>query len=140
MPIWKAGDLRSAGMGGTGTSVTKQTKYPDLAIDFLAFAKLSHDGAISIWKDLRFDPARYEAWSDPALMQPDPYFGNEDVFKLLRSLGPGQMPSPLSETTSLSAAAQDVVKNQVMYKALVDRTLTPAQALKAAADELRKQQ
>ena len=64
---------------------------------------------------------------------------DEDVFKLLRALGPDQMPSPLSETTSLSAAAQDVVKNQVMYKALVDRSLTPAQALKAAADELRKQ-
>jgi arabinosaccharide transport system substrate-binding protein len=140
MPIWKQGDLRSAGMGGTGTSVTKQTKYPDLAINFLAFAKLSHDGAIAIWKDLRFDPARFEAWSDPALMEPDPYFGNEDVFKLLRALGPSQMPSPLSETTSLSAAAQDVVKNQVMYKALVDRTMTPAQALKAGADELRKQQ
>jgi arabinosaccharide transport system substrate-binding protein len=140
MPIWKPGDLRSAGMGGTGTAVTKQSTHPDLAIDFLAFAKLTHEGAITIWKDLRFDPARYEAWSDPALMQPDPYFGNEDVFKLLRSLGPSQMPSPLSETTSLSAAAQDIVKNQVMYKALVDRSMTPAQALKAAADELRKQQ
>ncbi len=140
LPIWKPGDLRSAGMGGTGTAVTKQTKYPDLAIDFLAYAKLSHEGAIAIWQDLRFDPARYEAWNDPALMAPDPYFGNEDVFKLLRALGPDQMPSPLSETTNLSAAAQDVVKNQVMYKALVDRSLTPAQALKAGADELRKQQ
>jgi len=140
MPIWKPGDLRSAGMGGTGTAVTKQTKYPDLAIDFLAYAKLSHEGAVRIWKDLRFDPARFEAWSDPALMAPDPYFGNEDVFKLLRELGPDQMPSPLSETTSLSAAAQDVVKNQVMYNALVAQSMTPAQALKAAADELRKQQ
>ena len=140
MPVWKQGDLRSAGMGGTGTAVTRQTKYPDLAINFLAFAKLTHQGAIAIWKDLRFDPARYEAWSDPALREPDPYFGNEDVFKLLRALGPSQMPSPLSETTSLSAAAQDVVKNQVMYKALVDRTMTPEQALRAGADELRKQQ
>jgi arabinosaccharide transport system substrate-binding protein len=140
MPVWKSGDLRSAGMGGTGTAVTKQTKYPELAVDFLAYAKLSHAGAVAIWKDLRFDPARFEAWSDPALSQPDPYFGNEDVFKLLSSLGPDQMPSPLSETTDLSAAAQDVVKNQVMYKALGDRSMTPAQALKAGADELRKQQ
>jgi arabinosaccharide transport system substrate-binding protein len=140
MPIWKNGDLRSAGMGGTGTAVTKQTKSPDLAIDFLAFAKLSHEAAVTIWKELRFDPARFEAWTDPALTAPDPYFGNEDVFKLLRELGPDQMPSPLSETTSLSAAAQDLVVNQVMFKALADRSQTPAEALKAAADELRKQQ
>ncbi|HUX11903.1 MAG TPA: extracellular solute-binding protein [Spirochaetia bacterium] len=140
MPIWKSGDLRSAGMGGTGTAVTKQTKSPDLTIDFLAFAKLSHEAAVTIWKELRFDPARFEAWTDPALTAPDPYFGNEDVFKLLRELGPDQMPSPLSETTSLSAAAQDLVVNQVMFKALSDRSQTPAEALKAAADELRKQQ
>jgi arabinosaccharide transport system substrate-binding protein len=137
MPVWKEGDLRSAGMGGTGTAVTDQSKHPQLATDFLAFAKLSHEGAVKIWEDLRFDPARFEAWSDPALEKPNPYFGNEDVFGLLRSLGPSQMPSPLSETTSLSAAAQDVVKNQVMYKALVQKQPV-AEVLKAAADELRR--
>lgn len=139
MPVWKQGDMRSAGMGGTGTSVTKQSKHPDLAIDFLAYAKLSHDGAVAIWKDLRFDPARFEAWTDPVLATPDPYFGNEKVFDTLLELR-NEMPSPASETTPLSAAAQDVVINQVMYKALVERSQTPAEALKAAADELRKQQ
>jgi arabinosaccharide transport system substrate-binding protein len=139
MPVWKQGDFRSAGMGGTGTAVIDQSKSPDLAIDFLAYAKLSHEGAVKIWEDLHFDPARFEAWSDPVLMKPDPYFGNEDVFALLRSLGPSQMPSPLSETTSLSSAAQDIVKNQVMYQALVKKQPV-AQVLKAAADELRKQQ
>jgi arabinosaccharide transport system substrate-binding protein len=139
MPIWKAGDMRSAGMGGTGTAVTKQTKHPELAIDFLAYAKLSHEGAVKIWEDLRFDPARFEAWTDPALQAPDPYFGGEKVFNTLIELRK-EMPSPASETTSLSAAAQDVVINQVMFKALVDRSQTPAEALKAAADELRRQQ
>ena len=139
MPVWKAGDMRSAGMGGTGTAVTKQTKYPELAIDFLGFAKLSHEGAVRIWADLRFDPARFEAWTDPVLQTPDPYFGGEKVFDTLLELR-NEMPSPASETTSLSAAAQDVVINQVMYKALVERSQTPAEALKAAADELRKQQ
>jgi arabinosaccharide transport system substrate-binding protein len=138
MPVWKEGNFRSAGMGGTGTSVTDQSKYPKLAMDFLAYAKLSHEGAVRIWEDLHFDPARVEAWSDPALEKPDPYFGGEDIFKVLRSLGPSQMPSPASETTSLSAAAQNVVKNQVMYQALVKKEPVD-QVLKAAADELRKQ-
>jgi arabinosaccharide transport system substrate-binding protein len=119
--------------------VTKQTKYPVLAVDFLAYAKLSHEGAVAIWKDLRFDPARFEAWNDPELQAPDPYFGGEKVFNTLLQLR-NEMPSPASETTKLSAAAQDIVINQVMYKALVEKSQTPAQALKAAADELRKQQ
>ena len=139
LPVWKAGDFRSAGMGGTGTSVTDQSKSPQVAMEFLAFAKLSHEAAVRIWTDLKFDPARVEAWSDPALTAPDPYFGNEDVFKVLRNLGPSQMPSPLSETTSLSSAAQTIVINQVMYQALVQKQPV-AQVLKTAADELRKQQ
>ena len=139
MPIWAAGNFQSAGMGGTGTAVTDQSKNPELAMDFIAFAKLSHEGAVEIWKDLMFDPARFEAWTDPALEAPSAYFGNEDVFKILREMGPSQMPSPLSETTSLSAAAQNIVMNQVMYQALVQMQ-PAAQVLHTAADQLRAQQ
>ncbi len=41
--------------------------------------------------------------------------------------------------TELSTAAQDLVNSSVMFKSLKDQSLTPEQALKAAADELRKQ-
>jgi hypothetical protein len=37
----------------------------------------------------------------------------------------------------LSAAAQDVVKQNVMFRALHERSMTPEEALKAGADELR---
>jgi arabinosaccharide transport system substrate-binding protein len=49
MPIWEPGNKRSAGMGGTGTSVTKQSKYKDLAMDFLAYAKLTRESNIKLW-------------------------------------------------------------------------------------------
>jgi hypothetical protein len=55
------------GLGGTGTAVTKQTKYADLSKKFLVYAKLSKDGEIAIWNDLGFDPIRTDFWSDPAL-------------------------------------------------------------------------
>ncbi len=138
MPIWADGNFQSAGMGGTGTAVTDQSKHPELTMDFLAYAKLSHQGAIEIWKDLMFDPARFEAWTDPALQEPSAFFGNENVFKTLGAIGPSQMPSPMSETTSLSAAAQNIVMNQVMYQALVQMQ-PAAQVLKTAADQLRQQ-
>ncbi|RUU68336.1 extracellular solute-binding protein, partial [Mesorhizobium sp. M7A.F.Ca.MR.362.00.0.0] len=56
MPAWSEGAPRSAGMGGTGTVVTNQSKDPDVAKKFLAYAKLSKEGNIEIWKQLGFDP------------------------------------------------------------------------------------
>ena len=44
-------------------------------------------------------------------------------------------PSPVN--AELSAAAQDLVISNVMYKVFVDQSATPEEALKAAADELR---
>ena len=51
MPIWEEGDVRSAGMGGTGTSMTKQSEQIDLAKQFLAYAKLTKESNIRIWQD-----------------------------------------------------------------------------------------
>ena len=47
-------------------------------------------------------------------------------------------PSPVN--ADLSVAAQDLVNNSVMYNVFVDGSQTPAEALKAAAEELRAQQ
>lgn len=137
MPVWEETDAKSVGMGGTGTAVTKQSKHPDLAKEFLAFAKLTRESNIKIWEILRFDPIRWDVWDAPELMQPDPYFGNEKIFEVFLKLK-DDIRSP--NMGVLSAAAQDLVKNQVMFKVLKEQSETPEQALKAAAEELRKQQ
>ncbi|HEX3016848.1 MAG TPA: extracellular solute-binding protein [Caproicibacter sp.] len=66
-PVFKEGESRSVGLGGTGTAVTSQTKDPKLAKDFLAYCKLSKEGCTEIWNDLGFDPIRTDVWSDPAV-------------------------------------------------------------------------
>ena len=137
MPVWESSDAKSVGIGGTGTAVTKQTKHPELAKEFLAFAKLSRESNIRIWDILRFDPIRWDVWDAPELSQPDPYFNNEKIFEVFLQVK-DSIPSP--NMGELSAAAQDLVKNQVMFKVLKERSETPEQALKAAADELRKMQ
>ena len=43
LPRWTKGGNRSAGMGGTGTAVTKQSKNVDLAKAFLVYAKGSKE-------------------------------------------------------------------------------------------------
>ncbi|NLN65825.1 MAG: carbohydrate ABC transporter substrate-binding protein [Clostridiaceae bacterium] len=137
MPVWEEGDSRSAGMGGTGTAVTMQSKNLDLAIDFLANAKLTKEANIRIWEMLNFDPPRWDVWDAPELQEPDPYFGNEKIFNVMLEMK-DEILSP--NMHDLSAAAQDVVKESVMFRALHEQSLTPEEALKAGAEELRSQQ
>jgi len=73
MPRWTKGGNRSAGMGGTGTVVTKQSKAIDLAKQFTVYAKGSKEGNIAIWKLLGFDPIRWDVWSDPAMNEPNKF-------------------------------------------------------------------
>ena len=62
LPVWEAGENRSIGQGGTGTSVTNQAKDPELTKDFLAFAKLSEEAGIEIWNTLGFDTIVKSVW------------------------------------------------------------------------------
>ncbi|NLU25716.1 MAG: extracellular solute-binding protein [Hungateiclostridium thermocellum] len=134
MPVWEEGNTRSAGIGGTGTAVTLQSKHLDLAIDFLAHAKLTKEANIRIWEMLKFDPPRWDVWDAPELQEPHPYFGNEKIFNVMLQMK-DEIRSP--NIHDLSAAAQDVVKQNVMFRALHERSMTPEEALKAGAEELR---
>ena len=135
LPIWERGDKRSAGIGGTGTAVITQSKYIERATEFLSYAKLTRESNIKLWTILKFDPPRWDAWDAPELQAPDEYFGNEVVFNTLLKIK-DEIVSPNNK--ELSAAAQDLVRGQVMFKVLQERSATPEQALRAAADELRK--
>ncbi len=62
LPVWEAGQKRSIGQGGTGTSITNQAENPELLKEFLSYAKLSKDAGIEIWNNLGFDPIRTDVW------------------------------------------------------------------------------
>ncbi|MDV3429185.1 MAG: sugar ABC transporter substrate-binding protein [Bacillota bacterium] len=136
MPTFPGGK-KSAGMGGTASVITNQTKSVDLAKQFMAEAKLSKEGSIKTWTILGFDPIRKDAWTDPAMSAPNKYtdyFGT-DVFKTLQSVV-GDI-SGLNLTENYPDAATQVQKN-IMFKALKEQSQTPEQALKEAADEINK--
>lgn len=63
-PVFKAGQPRSVGDGGTGTVVTKTARNKDNLKAFLAWAKLSDEGEKAIWEDLGFDPVNTEIWTN----------------------------------------------------------------------------
>jgi arabinosaccharide transport system substrate-binding protein len=91
LPVFQAGNNRSSSAGGTMTAVTNQVapEKADLALDFVAFAKASYEGALLQWTLLGFDPVRWDVFDDPAMTGPSPavdYFGvgfAEQFFALL---------------------------------------------------------
>lgn len=128
----------SAGMGGTGTAVTLQSKNLQLAKRFLYFAKGSTVGSLATWTDLGFDPIRWDVWTDPATSAPNKftaYFQNKDIFGMLLKVKDG------FNTTNVGGnypAIIDAVKHNVVFQVLSDKSKTPEKALKDAAAQLRK--
>jgi arabinosaccharide transport system substrate-binding protein len=138
LPVWEEGGIYGAGMGGTGTSITNQCKNIDLAKEFLSFAKLSEEGATATWTDLGFDPIRGDVWSSDAMKADNKfteYYG-KDVFTMLEPLK--------DRLTSINFTekfpnAQTLVQSSVVFKVLSEQSMTPQEALDAAAEELKNQ-
>ncbi|KQX56790.1 ABC transporter substrate-binding protein [Paenibacillus sp. Root444D2] len=119
MPVFKQGEMRSSGMGGTGTVITKQSKNQDVAKKFLSYAKLSKEGNIQIWSQLGFDPIRSDVWNDPALKADNKftaYFG-KNLWDVLISVKSEIAPTNIKEKTP---AVSDYIKTKTIFQALND--------------------
>lgn len=137
LPVFKEGQVRTVGIGGTGTAITDQCTNVEVAKEILYESKLTYEANVNIWESVQFDPIRTDVWSDERLTAPMEYFYNESFFDIMLEYVDG-CPSPTN--TDSSVAAQDLINNTVMYNVFVDESQTPEEALKAAAEELRAQQ
>ena len=140
LPVWEKGGKNSAGLGGTGTSVTNQAKDVQLAKDFLYFAKISREGAIRTWTELGFDPIRKDIYDDPQMTAPNrftDYFGDE-IYDVMDDTADAI--TALSTSNPLYPEALTRVQKTVMFNVLSEKSQTPEEALKQAADELRAMQ
>ncbi|RXZ01650.1 ABC transporter substrate-binding protein [Fictibacillus sp. S7] len=138
MPAWTKGGDRSAGMGGTATSIPMASKHIELAKDFLKYTKVSKEGNIKLWTVLGFDPLRWDVWDDPALQQENKYtayFQNgTSLFNMLLQLK--DEINPLYMTGDFPAVS-DKVTTQIMYKTIKLKNESPKKALNDAAKELK---
>lgn len=135
MPAWDEGGNRSAGMGGTGLSITNQTKHLELAKEFLAYSKLSKEGNIQVWTQLGMDPIRTEVWTDPAMSEPNQfteYFGN-DIFETLIEIKDEIYPVNIRE---ISPQVFDAVRNELVPR-IFQFGEEPEKVIKEVADQLR---
>ncbi|MBS4200451.1 sugar ABC transporter substrate-binding protein [Bacillus sp. FJAT-49732] len=136
MPAWEPGGFRSAGMGGTGTVVTNQTKHPDLAKEFLAFAKLSREANIKLWTVLGFDPPRWDVWESEEVKQDNKFyqfFGN-DIFDTLLDVRDEINPVHITPQTP---EVQNEINTITFDSVLRQQTKTAEEALKEAAEKIR---
>ena len=126
LPVWEVGQPRSVGLGGTGTVVTNQSTAPDLAVDFLAFAKLSLEGNMEIWRLMGFDPIRVETWS-MAELRDEPnkftdYFINNPFDVLIDIVDE----IPAIRVSEFLPPTMDALKNSVLYRAYEDMADLPS--------------
>lgn len=137
MPAWEEGGNRSAGMGGTGTVVTNQAEDTELAKEFLAYAKLSEEGNYNLWRDLGFDPPRWQTWEDPEIQEADSvyfdYFG-DNIFDVLLDVRDEINPINYTEYTPDAVSEYNTF---VTDSVLRQRSQTPQEGLEEAADNVR---
>lgn len=69
IPVFEEGLKCSVGIGGTGTVVTNQASEPELAAEWLVWAKCGAEGQKYIWDVLGFDVCNAAYWSDPAFAE-----------------------------------------------------------------------
>ncbi|WP_202078068.1 ABC transporter substrate-binding protein [Caldalkalibacillus salinus] len=136
LPRWEEGGDRSAGAGGTGTVVTNQSEHADLAKEFLAFAKLSEQGNIDLWRVLGFDPPRWDVWDSPEMLEDNQYYEyfNDDIFDILLEMRDEIESIHINEHNPL---VQQQLTINVLNNVLRQRSQSPEEALKEAADEIR---
>lgn len=136
LPMWEEGGNRSAGMGGTGTVVTNQTEDPELATEFLAFAKLTEESNIKLWEILGFDPPRHDVWESEEMQADNRYFDyfHDDIFDIL-----SEVRNEIAEIniTELTPDAQEEIHSNVMHSVIREQSQTPEEALEQAAEAVR---
>jgi len=136
LPAWEPGGNRSTGMGGTGTVITQQADDPQLAKDFLEFAKLTREANIRLWTVLGFDPLRHDVWDSKEVQADNAYYQyfHEGIFDTLLDVREEVSGVNVNE---LTPTAQQVISTNTLYMTLRANRVAAEQALNQAAEEIR---
>ncbi|NED97774.1 carbohydrate ABC transporter substrate-binding protein [Phytoactinopolyspora alkaliphila] len=135
MPEFEPDGFISTMGGGTGTAITTQIDEGklDAAKQFLEFAKLTYDSQVALWTELGFDPFREDVYDDPALTEPDQWFGGEQVMTNLRDMFDRLAPEYTGPRyPEIILQLRDIVAYEVIQEGG-----SPQEALERAAQEIR---
>ncbi len=134
LPAFEEGGSRTSTHGGTAYTITTQSEHPDEAWAFIEFALFNEDNKIFEYHVNNLLPPVLSHLDNEALLAPDPYFDNQSVGELFLELAPEV---PFQERGPWFNEATTLVANAVFEATQGEKTAE--QALKDAADELRRQ-
>ena len=138
IPVFEEGQKCSVGIGGTGTVVTNQCADPELAAEWLAWAKCSQAGEEHIWNDLGFDVCNESLWFDEAFAfdESNPYnsFFRVKPYEVLQDLAEADAIGTIY-TTSNSPTLNDYMCTTTLNEVLEDK-MDVEEALQEAQDYL----
>ncbi|PRX29505.1 L-arabinose-binding protein [Orenia metallireducens] len=135
LPSWGNEGTRSSTGGGTGTAIMATTEHQEIAKEFLEYAKLTKEAGVEMWTELGFDPIRKDAYDNPKLYEPIPFFNNEKVMETISELQSEIQPLYLS---GLYAKARDIINQEVLFNA-IENNKDPKKLLDEATKELKEE-
>ena len=117
------GQRYSVGIGGTGTVVTNECEDPELAAEWLAWAKCSPEGEAHIWNDLGFDVCNTALWSDEEFA-----YSEDNVYNTFFRVKPYELLNQMAAddaigtvyTTANSPVMNEQLNNVTLNQILVD--------------------
>jgi arabinosaccharide transport system substrate-binding protein len=103
--------LPTANFGGTGQCVTTQSQNVDAAYDLVRISNLTTEGVMADFKARTAYPAYKPAYDEPALQEPNEYFGGERIGELYAELAP-ELP-PFNQSTVWGQATEALVREAI---------------------------
>jgi arabinosaccharide transport system substrate-binding protein len=110
LPAWTKGGRRTSVWGGTGLTITRQTKHPDWAWDLANFLYFDPNEIGSRFARTNIIPVLSDAWDLPEINAPNPYYSNQRIGRLYADLAPSTPPRYM---TALNRVAE--IQLQLAY-------------------------
>jgi len=128
----------TANFGGTGQTITEQSKNADVAWDLIKMSNLTKEGVLFDFKIRTAYPAYKPAYDDPALKAPNDYFGGAKIGDVYTSIAPEL---PAFRQSPLWPEATEAMNRIVITPVMQDKkdAKTALTELKAEVERLKKQ-
>lgn len=128
-------EIKTVGIGGTGTAVFESSENASIATKFVAFAKLSDESEILAWEQLGFDPVNSSLWSKLELSKKfEEYFLNNPV-EVLEMYDPESISSP-NMGENITEIAKDINTN--LYYELFEEEKEVKSQVNETQEQLKK--
>jgi multiple sugar transport system substrate-binding protein/arabinosaccharide transport system substrate-binding protein len=135
MPRFAGGGGRTSVGGGTGFAALRNKPNTKASVDLILATYLDHDQQIKRYRDLGYLPTLRSVFDDPELLTvTDDYFGGQAVFDVYKDV----IDEAPAQHQSANAAILQTVLSGYLLRAY-NGSLSPAQALRAAASDFRGQ-